>query len=421
MRNSPARSSSRQIVLLTALVVDYLVGLVAEGLNLRAMADEPPESLRDLYEGDAYRRSQEYTRARTRLRIAGATLQLALVLGFWALDGFDHLDLALRGLGLGSIPTGLLFIGSLLVGGTLATLPLRLYGIFVIEERFGFNRTTPKTFVLDFLKSFALGVVFGLPILALILLFLEGAGDWGWLACWGVVVTFTLFFSYVFPTWILPLFNRFEPLEEGELRSALASYARSAGFDLEGIFIIDGSRRSSHGNAFFTGFGRNKRIAFYDTLLEKHSASELVAILAHEVGHYRRHHMTKGLVLSILHTGLHFYLLSLALVRPELYAAFGMTEASVYSGLVFFGLLFSPVDRLLSLFLFARLRKHEFEADRFAAETLEKPLALVDSLRKLARENLTNLTPHPFYVLLNYSHPPLARRIDAIRRHAAAA
>ena len=409
------------LLILIALLLDYVVDLVAEGLNLRAMEDEPPTELKDLYDREAYQKSQEYTRARTRLRFVSATVQLVMVLGFWALDGFDRLDLTLRGFGLGPIPTGLLFIGALMIGGTLFTLPLRLYSIFVLEERFGFNRTTPKTFVLDLVKGFALGVVMGMPILGLILLFLGSSGGWGWLACWGVMVGFSLLFTYIFPTWILPLFNRFEPLEEGELRSALASYAESEGFDLEGIFIIDGSKRSSRGNAFFTGLGRNKRIAFYDTLIDKHSVSELVAILAHEVGHDRRHHLTKGFVLSVLHTGLHFFLLSLALARPELYAAFGMTETSIYTGLVFFSLLFSPVDRLLSLFLFARLRQHEFEADRFAAETLEQPLALVDSLRKLARENLTNLTPHPFYVLLNYSHPPLSARIDAIRRHAAAA
>ena len=409
------------VVVLVTLLLDFLLGLVASTLNLRAMSDAPPEDLAHVYDAEDYRKSQAYTRTRTRFGRLSGLFDLAVLLTFWALDGFDLLDQAVRGLGFGPIATGLLFIGAISLGGSLLSLPFSLYSTFVIEERFGFNRTTPKTFVLDLIKNLALSVLLGAPILALVLYFFESAGAWAWIACWLVVVAFSLVFVYIYPTWIMPLFNRFEPLEEGSLRDALASYAESVGFGLSGIFVVDGSRRSSHGNAFFTGLGRNKRIGFYDTLLEKHSEEELVSILAHEVGHYKKRHVFEGLALSVVHTGLLFFLLSIFLGHEGLFEAFGMTETSVYAGLLFFGLLFAPIDLLISIAFHSRMRHNEFEADQFATETAPAPLAMVSALEKLSKDNLTNLTPHPFYVWLRHSHPPVAQRIRAIRDQVAAA
>jgi STE24 endopeptidase len=344
---------------------------------------------------------------------------LAALLVFWFAGGFQHLDAWLRGFGYGPIVTGVLFIGILVLAKGLLDLPFSVYSTFVVEERFGFNRTTPRTFALDLVKGLLLSVALGAPILALVLFFFERAGDAAWLYCWLATTAFTLFFLFVFPTWIMPLFNKFEPLEEGELRDALFAYARSVDFGLGGIFVVDGSRRSSKANAFFTGFGRNKRIALFDTLVEKHPARELVAVLAHEVGHYKLGHVFKNLAISVAHSGVLFFLLSIFLGHRGLYDAFFMAHTSVYAGLVFFGLLYAPIELILSLLLNLQLRSHEYQADRFAAETTGEPEAMVSALRRIAADSLSNLTPHPFYVFLNASHPPLLQRVRAIRAAAA--
>jgi len=285
----------------------------------------------------------------------------------------------------------------------------------VIEERFGFNRTTMATFWADRAKGWLLAIVLGGGLLTAILFFFEWAGPLAWLWCWGVAAAFLLVTQFVAPTWIMPLFNTFSPLGNGELRDAILGYARSVEFPLDGIFVIDGSRRSSKANAFFTGFGKHKRIALFDTLIEKQTVDELVAVIAHEVGHYKRRHVLERLVLATAHTGAMFWLLSFFLEQPGLFTAFGVTEPSVYAGLLFFGLLFTPIELVLSLAVHARARKNEFEADEFAVTTTGASGPLIAALKKLSVESLTNLTPHPLTVALSYSHPPLLRRIETMR------
>ena len=338
-----------------------------------------------------------------------------MLLVFWSAGGFARLDLWLRGFELHPLLTGLLYLGFLGLARAILSLPFAVYSTFVIEERFGFNRTSARTFVFDLLKGLALAVVIGGPVLALVLTFFEHLGSSAWLVCWLAFTVFTVVLQMIFPVWILPLFLKFTPLGDGELRENLSAYARKVGFTLQGIFVIDGSRRSSRTNAFFTGLGRNKRIALFDTLIDKHTVPEMIAVLAHEVGHYKKKHIVKGMLLSVVHSGVMFYLLSIFLSHPGLFDAFDMEQASVYSGLVFFGLLYAPVELLLLLFVNYQSRKHEFEADRFAVETLEEPAAMATALEKLAADNLSNLTPHPFYVFLNYSHPPVLERAAAIR------
>lgn len=401
------------LIILATLLVDYLLTLVADLLNLKALESEPPPELRDVYDAEAYARSQEYTRVETRLGFVTTTFDLGVLLAFWWSGGFQWLDSWLRGLGFGSLVTGLLYVGVLVLAKGLLAMPFSLYSTFVIEERFGFNRTTPKVFVVDLAKGLGLAVALGAPLLALMLLFFERAGAAAWLYCWLASSLFVIFFQFILPTWILPLFNRFEPLPEGELRDAISRYATSVDFALQGVFVMDGSRRSSRGNAFFTGLGRNRRIALFDTLLEKHTVRELVAVLAHEIGHYKKKHILKNLVISIAHSGLMFYLLSIFLTHEGLFEAFYMEKTSIYAGLVFFGLLYAPIELVLQMVVNLLLRRDEFEADRFAAETTE-PEAVVTVLKKLAADNLVNLTPHPFYVFLNHSHPPMVERIRAI-------
>jgi STE24 endopeptidase len=368
-----------------------------------------------VYDAERYARSQEYTRVRTRFSFWPQALDLAVFLAFWFAGGFAWLDGWTRGLGLGPVATGLVFIGVLLVAKAGLDLPFRYYSTFVIEERFGFNKSTRATFWADAAKGLVLAVVLGGPLLAAILWFFERAGAAAWLWCWGATAVFTLFVQFVAPTWIFPLFNRFEPLEEGELREKLLAYARRVSFPLEGLFKIDGSRRSTKANAFFTGFGRRKRVALFDTLIAKHPTDELVAVVAHEIGHYKRGHIVKGLVLSVLHAGLLFWLLSVFLAHEGLFAAFGVAEPSVHAGLVFFGLLYTPIELVLALALQAFSRRNEYEADAYARETTGEPERLVSALQRLSADNLANLTPHPLYVALHHSHPPLVERVRALR------
>ena len=407
------------VIILAALVAEYLLGLVANLLNLGALKPEAPAGLEGVYEPDEYRRSQEYTRTKSRFELVTGTFALLVLLGFWFAGGFNYLDQTVRAWGLASVANGLLFIGILLIGYTLLTLPFGIYSTFVIEERFGFNKTVPRTFAADRTKALALAVLLGGPLLAAILALFEYAGTFAWVYCWLAVTLFTLALQLIAPTWIMPLFNKFTPLEPGELRESIVDYARSVDFTLGNIYVLDGSRRSGHSNAFFTGFGRTKRIALFDTLIENHTVPEIVAVLAHEIGHYKRKHVIQTLAIGVAHTGLLLFLLSLFLGSSGLYDAFFMEETSIYAGMLFFALLYTPIEMALSAAMQMVSRAHEYQADRWAAETVSKPQDLTAGLKKLSADNLSNLAPHPFYVFLNYSHPPLLERVQAIERREA--
>ncbi len=402
------------LVILVALFAEHALSVVADVLNLRRLRPELPPEFEGVYDAEAYRRSQEYTRARTRFALIPGTFDLALLLAFWGLGGFGWLDGAVRDLGWGELASGLLFIGALVLGRTVVHLPFRIWSTFVLEERFGFNRTTPGTFALDLAKGLLLTLVLGAPLLAAVLWLLGSAGSWAWLACWGFTALFVVLVQLVAPTWILPLFNKFQPLPEGTLRSALLDYAERVGFPLSDVYVVDGSRRSSKANAFFTGFGKNKRVALFDTLIERHSEDELVAVVAHEIGHFKRRHILKGLVLAIVHLGVLFGLLQVFLSHAGLFEAFG-TRPSVHAGLVFFALLYTPIELVLSVALNFVSRRNEFEADAFSADTTRAPETLVQALSRLSRDSLSNLTPHPFFVWLHHSHPPVLERIRALR------
>ncbi|HEY6565012.1 MAG TPA: M48 family metallopeptidase, partial [Pirellulaceae bacterium] len=280
--------------------------------------------------------------------------------------------------------------------------------------RFQFNRTSPRTFVLDRVKELFLTVLLMAPLLLLVLWVFETWGGYAWLISWGFFVAFTLLVTYVAPLWILPLFYRFQPLPDGDLKSAIQRMAEQCRFPLREVYQIDGSTRSTKTNAFFTGLGKNKRIALFDTLIHKHTVPELVCVLAHEIGHYRRKHILKLMVIGFAESGLLFFLAGLFLKHRELSNAFGVRDVSVYTSLVFFSILFTPLSRVLGIATLGLQRRHEFEADAFAAEVTGDPGSLVAGLKKLAQDNLTNLTPHPLYVFLNYSHPPIPERLAAL-------
>jgi STE24 endopeptidase len=402
------------VFILAVLIAEWLLGAVAGFLNLKRLRPGLPEPFRDIYDELRYRKSQLYLGVKTRFDLVASTIQLLALLGFWFGRGFGRLDAWVRSLNFSPVPSGIIFLGSIALLAALLSLPFNAYGVFVIEERFGFNRTTVKEFVKDRLKGLLLALVLGIPLLAAVLAFFTYAGANAWWLCWAAVTIYTLLVQFVAPNWILPLFNRFTPLKEGPLRSAIFDYARSIGFPLDNIFVMDGSRRSGKSNAFFTGFGRHKRIVLFDTLIDKHTVSELVAVLAHEMGHYKLRHILKALMLGVLQTGLMFYLLSVFLIYPGLCEAFFVREASVHAGLVFFALLYTPLDVVTGMLIRVFSRKHEYEADRFAVQTTGSPDAMVSALKKLSADNLTNLTPHPLHVFLNDSHPPVIRRIAAL-------
>jgi len=403
------------LALFAVLIVLFAIHTAADVLNLRALAPTLPREFEDVYDAESYARSQHYTRARTRFGWISGAFDLVVLLGFWLAGGFGWLDDTIRSAGLGTIANGLLFVGALGAASEILSLPFALYGTFVLEERFGFNRTDLRTFALDRVKSGALAIALGAPLLAGVIAFFEWAGPLAWLYAWGATTVASLAVSFVAPTWILPLFNDFTPLEEGALRKAIFDYAQRVDYPLTNIFVIDGSKRSTKANAFFTGFGKNKRIALYDTLVENHSVDELVGVMAHEIGHYKKAHVRTGMILSVLHFGAMFFLLSLVIDSASLAAAFGLHETSVHGGLLIFAVLYAPVSTALAIAMNWLSRRHEFEADRYAVETTGRAEPLIDALKTLSLSNLGNLTPHPVYVAMAYSHPPLLERIAGLR------
>jgi STE24 endopeptidase len=403
------------LVALLAIVSEFVVATSVSVLNLRSLGDVPPPELADVYDVERYREAQRYARVRARFGLLTRSFDLALLLGFWWSSGFELLDRWVRALELPTVPTGLIFVFALGVGRSLVLLPFRIYDTFVLEQRFGFNRTSARTFVTDMLKSLALAALLGAPALALALWLFQSAGSLAFLYAWIAAAALILTLQFIAPAWLMPLFMRFTPLPDGELRERIMSYARSVAFPLENLFIVDGSRRSTKANAFFTGFGRHRRIGLFDTLIERCSLDELISIVAHEVGHYKKRHVTNGMVLSIAQLGLMLFIFGQLMRYAPLYSAFSMSEPSVYAGLTLCSLLYEPVSLVLSLLLMARSRRNEYEADRFAVETTGLGEALVSGLKRLAGDSLSNLSPHPSYVFVNHSHPPLRERVLAIR------
>ena len=403
------------LLILAAVLVGTGLDIASSFLTMRSLTPQVPDAFSDTYEADEYDTAKAYTRTRSRFRIVSSLFGLGLLLAFWFAGGFEWLDTIVRGWVDGPVATGLVYIGLLGAARSLLSLPFSIYSTFVIEEEFGFNETTPATFALDLVKSTALAVALGGPILGAVLWFFSATGPYGWVYAWLAVTAVLLALQFFAPRYLMPIFNDFEPLEEGDLRDAILSYARSVDFPVDEVTVMDGSRRSKKANAFFTGFGSNRRIVLFDTLVDELSVDELLAVVAHEMGHYKLHHIPQRIGISVLQTGVLFLLLSVFLSVDGLFAAFYVDQPSVYTGLLFFGLLYSPVDRLLSLPLNAWSRRHEFQADAFAVETTGRGDTLISGLKRLAETNLSTLTPHPLTVALEYSHPPLLKRFEAIR------
>jgi len=408
------------LFIIISLFALWKLDLIATLLNLKSLEPKLPEEFADVYDAEKYEQSQNYTRVTEKFGIFESIFSLMLMLGFWLAGGFGWLDNLVRDFGYGEITTGLLFMGILFTSQMLIMLPFQLYDTFVIEEKFGFNKTTLKTFIMDQVKGLILMVIIGAPILALILWIFDTV-PMAWLWAWAAFTIIQLLLTYIAPSVFLPMFNKFEPMPEGELKDAINDMAKKCDFPLTELYIMDGSKRSTKSNAFFTGFGKNKKIALFDTLVENHTTEGLVGILAHEIGHFQCKHIVKRMVIGIVQSAVVFYLLGLVTdkngpVAEHLFAAFKMDNISVYAGLIFFGLLFAPVKKVLSIFGNLSSRKHEFEADAYATKAQGTPDHLIQSLKKLSADNLVNLTPHPLPVFLDYSHPPMLVRLEALKK-----
>ena len=402
------------LIIIFALAVEYLLSTVSSILDMGNIVEEVPADFQDVYDREKYARSQSYLRDRTRFGIFSSTFSLLLILVVIHTGLFGVLDQFVRVQTIQPILAGLLFFGIIFIIQDIISLPFSIYSTFVIEEKFEFNRTTPKTFVIDKLKGYALTVILGSAVIVPILFFFERFGPRGWWIAWGLVTLFMIAVQPLFVHVIAPLFNKFTPLEEGELRLAIEEYSEKVKFPIGRIDVMDGSKRSGHSNAYFSGLGKSRRIALFDTLLEKHTTEEIISVVAHEVGHYKRKHIIKGTALGILETGVMLFIFNLIMKDAELFSVFGVSDISVYGGLVFFAMLYAPVSMITSLLTTAVSRKNEFEADTFSLETTKNPQALVNMLKGLAANNLAHLTPHPLKVFLSYSHPPVISRIAAV-------
>jgi len=404
------------LIIPAALLGRYVLDLIADRLNLRQSGEELPSEFEGVYDVEKYRTSQRYLRDTTSFSTIEDTFQTAAALVFLLAGGMGFVDGLARSAGSGPIVPGLVFAAVLTLASQILRLPFSVYSTFVIEERYGFNKTTPKTFGLDLLKSLLLAALIGGPALAAILWFFDRTGALAWVYCWVAMSAFQCLLIFIAPYVIMPLFNKFEPLEDSELKDSIQDYAQAQNFRMRGVFKMDGSKRSTKSNAFFTGFGRSKRIVLLDTLIDRHTTDELVSIVAHEMGHYRKKHVPQAMFRAILFSGLMFFLLSLFIGNERLFSAFGMEHVSTYGGLFLFGFLYTPLAVVISLMEHAISRRHEYAADEYAVRTAGAPEAMITGLKKLCADNLSNLTPHPFKVALSYSHPPIIERIQAIRR-----
>jgi STE24 endopeptidase len=391
----------------------FITERILDYLNSKMWSDRLPDKLIGICNEDDYKKSQLYDKESKKLSVWSSSFNLLIILCMIVFGGFAFVDSLSRAINADPIICALLFFGIIGFVSDVINIPFSYYDNFVIENKFGFNMMTIKTFITDHFKSWLIAIILGAPVLALITWLYYTIGNNFWLLAWGVVIVISVFVNFFYSELIAPLFNKQEPLAEGELRDKIERFAEKVGFKLKNIYVIDGSKRSSKANAYFSGFGSKKRIVLFDTLMKEFSDDEIVAVLAHEIGHYKKKHVLHGLFLSTLTTGLMLFLLSTVINNPVLYKALGAEQSSFQLGLIVFGILYSPLSLVIGLGANYFSRKNEFAADHFAKENFEAA-ALASALKKLSVKNLSNMIPHPAYVFFYYSHPPLLERLEKI-------
>lgn len=401
------------IVIIVILTVDFILGRILSFLNNRSSKLPIPALLSGVYDEEKYKKQQAYLDVNSRFGMITSSFSFLIVILMYGFGGFGWLDTIVSTWSMSPILISLIFFGIIFLANDIISLPFELYDTFVIEERFGFNKTTPKTFVLDKLKGYLLTVLIGGGLMALIMWLYQLNPDYFWLIAWACVSAFGLFMSMFYSELIVPLFNKQTPLEVGELRDAIEKFSSKANFSLKNIYVIDGSKRSTKSNAYFTGLGKKKRIVLYDTLIKELETDEIVAVLAHETGHNKHKHTLKNMAISLPYNLLIFYLLGIFLKSDVLAQALGGSEANFHLNILAFGILYSPVSTALGLLMNVLSRKFEYQADNFV-KTNGLGNELISSLKKISSQALSNLTPHPAYVFANYSHPTLLQRVEKL-------
>lgn len=401
-------------IIIGILVLDFLFEKYLDYLNTTKWSDTLPEEVKGIYDEGKYKKQQAYTRENHRFGMLTSSFSMVITLAMFLFFGFALLDGWVWSLTSNAILAALLFFGILMFASDLLQIPFSVYDTFVIEEKYGFNKTTPKTFVFDKIKGWLVGAIIGGGLLALVIFIYQKTGNMFWIYTWIVVSAFSIFMAMFYSNLIVPLFNKQTPLEDGELRDAISSFSQKVGFKLDNIFVIDGSKRSTKANAYFTGLGAKKRIVLYDTLIKDLTTEEIVAVLAHEIGHNKKKHVIQGLLIGLVQTAVVLFIFGLFIGNPRLSEALGVEKPNFHIGLVAFGVLYSPISFFTGIFMNMLSRKNEYQADRFAAENYQ-PEALASALKKLSINNLSNLTPHKLYVFFHYSHPTLLQRLRFLK------
>jgi len=396
--------------------LDFIIDLVTGILNYKNFEKKLPNNVNDIYNKEEYLKSQQYKKENFRFELITSIFTYIIIIGILLNGILGYLDSFLRTLTFeNELSLSLLFFASIYLINDFLKTPFQLYRIFVIEEKYGFNKMKISTFIFDKIKGYLISIVIGVLLITSLLVFIMLYPSDFWIYFWVVISLFLIFINMFYTSLIVPLFNKLEVLEDGDLKEKLNSYANKVGFALSNIFVIDGSKRSTKANAYFSGFGKNKKVVLYDTLIKNHTNDELVAVLAHEIGHYKLRHIISNMIFSILSTGLMLYIMSKFLYNSEISYALGGNISFRHFEIFAFLILYTPVDRFISIVMNIKSRNNEYEADNFAVQTYKK-LPMISALKKLSRDNLSNLTPHPLYEFLNYSHPSLSKRLDAIER-----
>ena len=401
------------IIFIGFIILNFLFSSILEYINDKNWKNEIPIELRDYYNKEQYIKAKNYKKARGKVSLISSCLSTSLTLLILSTGFYGYVSDYIYEIYISKfIHSGVFFLFFYLIN-MVVSIPISYYSTFIIEEEFGFNKTTLRTFFLDIIKGILMSLVIGGLLLGAALFVYDYFSDGFWIWLWIGLSLFTIFISMFYTTLIVPIFNKLSPLDNGTLKEKIENYSKNIGYSLKNIFIIDGSKRSSKANAYFSGLGPRKTIALFDTLVEKHTEEELVAVLAHEVGHYKKNHIKQGMFISIFQIGMICYLFELCTKLPEITTALGAEVGAFHLGLIGFSLLFSPVGLILGVFGNILSRKNEFEADSYAKETYDGE-SLKLALKKLSVDSLTNLYPHPLYVFIHYSHPPLLERLKAL-------
>ena len=405
------------IIIPSILIFDYIVATIVRILNIKALDSPLPNEFKGMVDKENFVKSHKYTRVNSNFDFITSTFSLLVSLFFIFSGFYNIIDKFVIALGFNYIITGILFFIILIIITDILTIPFNLYKTFIIEEEFGFNKTNLSTFIIDKLKGYLILSLLGFPLLWTVLYFFNKFPSYAWFYTWILVSLFGIIIQPIFNLFIAPLFNKFTPLSNGLLLDKIQDYLKKVNFPVKKLEVMDGSKRSSHSNAYFSGFGNNKRIALFDTLLDQMDEEEIVAIIAHEVGHYKLKHIHYSIILNSIQSGIMLFILSLFIMNDNLFAVFKMENLSIYASLLFFSILYTPISMIMNVFFNFVSRQNEYSADKYSAITYNKPEKLISALKKMSRDNLSNLTPHWLNIFMNYTHPPVINRIKALKLH----